>query len=94
MKRILIIQHVDREGPGMFKVAAEEYGFNMDIVRRDLNQSINRNLKYDGIIIMGGPMGIEDINTEKYKWLKDEVRLIERVLKDGTRPWQLLIDHG
>ena len=84
MKTLHILQHLEREGPGLFKGVAEEKGFKTKIYRVDLGDKLPIVKKNDSILILGGPMGLDDISNAKFAWLKDEVNLIKQSIKDNT----------
>ncbi len=81
MPRILILQHLEREGPGLFLDLASEYGINVFITRLDKGDSLPKLLKGDLLLILGGPMGIGDINNDQYPWLIKEIELIRYALR-------------
>ena len=80
MKKLHVLQHIDREGPGLFKKIAEEKGFAVEIYRLDLGDNLPNLNKCDFVLIMGGPMGLKDISNEKYYWLKNEVNFIKKAI--------------
>ena len=82
MKRLLILQHLEREGPGLFEQIAKERDLKIKIVRLDKKDNLPQTKKGDLILIMGGPMGVKDIGSERYPWLKSERDFIKRELKN------------
>ena len=83
MRTLHVLQHLEREGPGLFKRVAEEKGFKTKIYRIDFGDKLPIVKKNDLILILGGPMGLEDISSAKFAWLKDEVNLIKKSIKDN-----------
>ena len=81
MRILHVLQHLEREGPGLLRVIAEERGFITKIYRIDLGDKLPLAKKNDLILIMGGPMGLEDISSGKFPWMKDEVNLIRKSIK-------------
>ena len=81
MKRLLVLQHLEIEGPGLFYQVAKEREMNIEIFRTDLGENLPKTNKEDLLLIMGGPMGIKDIGTTKYQWLKTERDFIKSELK-------------
>ena len=78
MKTLHVLHHLEREGPGLFiGVAQEKKGFIIKIYRIDLGDKLPIVKKNDLILILGGPMGLEDISSGKFPWLKDEVNFIK-----------------
>ena len=82
MKTLHVLQHLEREGPGLFRGVAEEKGFITKIYRIDLGDKLPIVKKNDLILILGGPMGLEDISSGKFPWMEDEVNLIKKSIKD------------
>ena len=80
MSRLLVLQHLEREGPGLFIQIAKERGFSVCTFRLDLGDSLPKLLKGDLLLILGGPMGIRDIGNSNYPWLIKEVDLIKEAL--------------
>ena len=81
MKRLLVLQHLEIEGPGLFYNVARKKKMNIEIIRLDLGNDIPKTRKDDLLLIMGGPMGIKDIGSIKYPWLKYERDFIKSELK-------------
>ena len=78
MRRIIIVQNVEREGPGLFLDLARE--FNLEpLIYKPYNEIDLPTLKdSDLLLILGGPMGLRELN--KYTWLKNELRLLEQAV--------------
>ena len=80
MSRLLVLQHIDREGPGLFVQLAEERGLTLCTFRSDLGDSLPELNKGDLLLVLGGPMGVRDIVNPRFLWLKREVDLIKKAL--------------
>ena len=80
MSRLLVLQHLERERPGLFLQIAEERGFRVCIFRLDLGDSLPEIRKGDLLLVLGGPMGIRDIENPNFPWLNKEVDLIKEAL--------------
>ncbi len=85
MKRLLVLQHLEIEGPGLFYQIAKERKMNIEIIRLDLGNKLPKTTKDDLLLIMGGPMGVNDIGSIKYPWLRSERDFIKSELKKKTR---------
>ena len=84
MKRLLVLQHLEIEGPGLFYQLAKERKMNIEIIRLDIGDCLPKTNKDDLLLIMGGPMGVKDIGSIKYPWLKSERDFIKSELKKKT----------
>jgi len=84
MRRLLVLQHLERERPGLFVKIAEERGFTVCNFRLDLGDSFPVLRNGDLLLVLGGPMGIRDIGTSTYPWLIEEVALIKEALNQGV----------
>ena len=85
IKRLLVLQHLEIEGPGLFEQFAKEKDLKIEVVRLDKKDPLPQTKKGDLILIMGGPMGVKDIGSDKYSWLKLERDFIRREL-ENKRP--------
>jgi len=80
MSRLIVLQHLERESPGLFVHLAEERGFSVCTFRLDLGDSLPEIRNGDLLLVLGGPMGIRDIGSSTYPWLIEEVGLIKEAL--------------
>jgi len=85
IKRLLVLQHLEIEGPVLFKQFAEGRDLKIKIIRLDKKDNLPKTKKGDLILIMGGPMGVKDIGSDKYSWLKLEIDFIKKEL-ENKRP--------
>ena len=81
IKRLLVLQHLEIEGPGLFEQFAKERDLKIKIVRLDKRDNLPQTKKGDLILIIGGPMGVKDIGNKRYPWLKLEREFIKKELK-------------
>ena len=84
MSRLLVLQHLERERPGLFVNLAEERGFSLCTFRLDLGDSLPELRTGDLLLVLGGSMGIRDIGSSTYPWLIEEVGLIKKALNQGV----------
>ena len=82
MRSLFILQHIEIEGPGLFEKFAEERDFKIKIIHLYKKVSLPQTKKGDLILIMGGPMGVKDIGSKRYPWLKLERNFIKRELEN------------
>ena len=82
MSRLIVLQHIEREGPGLFSKVALEHKKEVIICRLFLGETIPKLVDKDLLLVMGGPMGIADINNPNYPWLLEEIDLIKFALEN------------
>ena len=82
MKKLFVLKNIEREGPGLFQKVAKEKGFLPEIYNLSLGDELPEPKKDDLILIMGGPMGVRDINNKKYFWLREETKFIKRAIEN------------
>lgn len=82
MKKLLVLQNIEREGPGLFTKIAKEKGFLPEIYNLSIGEKLPEAKKEDLILIMGGPMSVRDIQNEKYFWLREETDYIKRAIEN------------
>jgi GMP synthase - Glutamine amidotransferase domain len=81
MRRAIILQHLDREGPGTIADLCQQRGLRVDIARLDLGVPVPDTLTTgDVLVVMGGSMGIADTADPRHPFLAREVELLRRVL--------------
>ena len=78
IRRLLVLQHLEIEGPGLFEQFAKERDLKIEIIRLDNKNDLPQTKKGDLILIMGGPMGVKDIGRDRYPWLKLEIDFIKK----------------
>lgn len=77
--RWTILQHAAWEGPGLIAAEARARGLRTDVRRFDLNASVPEPDEIEGLVVMGGPMGVYE--TDKYPFLADECALIRELIR-------------
>lgn len=83
--RILVLQHVVVEHPGIFRTFFAEDGHVCDTVELDEGQAIHDLHPYDLMLVMGGP---QDVWQEaEHPWLVPEKAAIRRFVVDMQRPY-------
>ena len=70
-----MLQHIDREGPGLLAVLGEERGMNIQIVRVDQGEQLPDPNECNNTIalVLGGPMGANERTKPKMCWLQREL---------------------
>jgi len=82
--RLLILQHIACEHPGVFSDVIGERGAEAVAVELDAGEPLPDWREFDGVIAMGGPMGAGD--EAEHPWLGAEKRLVREAVEAG-RPF-------
>ncbi|RYJ05935.1 MAG: type 1 glutamine amidotransferase, partial [Actinomycetales bacterium] len=67
MTRILVVEHDAECPPALFGTWLEEAGCELDVVRPHAGDELPALDGYDGLVVLGGPMGADD--DEKHAWI-------------------------
>ncbi len=82
MAKIYVLQHHPVENLGNIADALEGAALAWQYVHVNEGQPVPASMKgAGGLIVMGGPMGV--YQTDRYPWLRDEMRLIEDAMKSN-----------
>ncbi|HJU48912.1 MAG TPA: type 1 glutamine amidotransferase [Gaiellaceae bacterium] len=82
--RVLVLQHIACEPPGVFEDVLRERGAAIHRVELDEGEPLPAG-GFDAIVAMGGPMSATD--DAELPWLADEKRLIADAVRDGMPFW-------
>ena len=80
MPDVLILQHVRPEPPATIAEALDDHGISHRTVRIFRDDLVPDTLEADGLVVMGGPMGVGDIEERPH--LQKELDLVEQALQD------------
>ena len=76
-KKVYCFQHVPFEGPGVFEGALRRAGFDIECILVP-ESGVPANLP-DALLVMGGPMSVNDPDD----WIQQELRYIRRAVEKG-----------
>jgi GMP synthase-like glutamine amidotransferase len=82
--RVLVLQHIACEHPGVFSDVMRDRGVEQVPVELDENEPLPDWREFDAVLAMGGPMGAGD--DAEHPWLAPEKRLV-RAAVDAGRPF-------
>jgi len=82
--RLVVLQHIACEHPGVFSEVIAERGVEPVAVELDEGQPLPDWREFDGVVAMGGPMGVGD--DAEHPWLAAEKRWIAEAVGAG-RPF-------
>ncbi|MBI4444703.1 MAG: type 1 glutamine amidotransferase [Acidobacteria bacterium] len=77
--RIHYFQHVSFEGPAHIEAWARSRGHRVSSSRLDLSQPLPPLEEIDLLVILGGPMGVDD--EKRFQWLAEEKRYLEHAVR-------------
>jgi len=84
MKRAIVIQHVEMEGPGRIAERLAEREIHVEIVEVFKGAAVPRTVGEDEIlVVMGGGMGVGDRDDPRYPFLKAEIALLRGAVAEG-----------
>ena len=83
--RILVLQHIACEPPGVFEDVLNERGAELYRVELDEGEPLPDWRKFDAIVAMGGPMSAND--ELELPWLAEEKRTIAEAVRSGSPYW-------
>jgi GMP synthase-like glutamine amidotransferase len=76
-----LLQHADFEGPGTIAAAAADRGIELRVVRPDAGDALPQVGDLGGLVVMGGPMGVDE--DDRHPWLTGERELLARAVAAG-----------
>lgn len=80
---VLVLQHVDQEGPGRIRTALAAAGHEVAVLRPDSGDSVPPVPgDYAGVVVMGGPMGLAD--ADELPFLRAEQLLLAECVLAGV----------
>lgn len=83
--KILVLQHLAVEHPGVFRDFLREDGLDWRTVELDEGEPIPDLEPYDVMMVMGGPQ--DTWQEDEFPWLKAEKAAIRRFVADMGRPY-------
>ncbi len=82
---LLVLQHIACEPPGVYEDELRAWGASLDRVQMDEGDPLPDWRRFNGIIVMGGPMGAYE--DDRFPWLSTEKRLISEAVLAGVPLW-------
>ena len=79
--RVLVLQHIACEHPGVFSEVMRERGVEQVAVQLDRERALPDWREFDAVLAMGGPMGAGD--DADHPWLVAERRLVREAVVGG-----------
>ena len=82
VRRIVVVQHLAVEGPGLVAAVAADHGFALDVRRMDLGDGLPPAESLEGLVVLGGSMGAYE--AAAYPHLAAEQRLLAAAVSRGV----------
>jgi len=83
--RVLVLQHIACEPPGVYEDVLRERGAEIHRVELDEGEPLPDPHGFDAVVCMGGPMGAYE--DERIPWLVDEKHAIAGAVRRGVPFW-------
>jgi len=83
--RVLVLQHIACEPPGVYEDVLVERGASIERIELDEGDELPSRRDFDAVIAMGGPMSVND--EAELPWLAAEKRFVAEVVRAGTPFW-------
>ncbi|HWA75895.1 MAG TPA: gamma-glutamyl-gamma-aminobutyrate hydrolase family protein [Polyangiaceae bacterium] len=85
MKQAIVLQHASFEGPGRIAPLLSERGYALDVRHLYRGDAVPSRLAANEVlIVMGGPMGVEDLERAEFGYLRREVQLLSRCVEEDA----------
>jgi GMP synthase (glutamine-hydrolysing) len=79
MRRAVVLKHIEFEGPAAIARLVVQEGYHLEIRSLHRGDGLPWDLGRDELlIVMGGPMGVGDLERPEYPHLRGEVELLKR----------------
>jgi GMP synthase-like glutamine amidotransferase len=81
MSRAIILQHVPFESPGRIVPVFRDFGIPIEVRHLYKGDEVPTDLdELRVLVVLGGPMGVKDIGSEKFPFLAQELELLKRMV--------------
>jgi GMP synthase-like glutamine amidotransferase len=81
MSSAVILQHVAYASPGRIVTVFRDFGIPIDLRRLDKGDEVPSDLEEVRVlVVLGGPMGVSDVGSDKYPFLQKEVDVLKRLI--------------
>lgn len=82
MSKVIILQHVEYEGPGRLVPVLRDFGIPVELRKLYAGDEVPTDLDdIRALIVLGGPMGVSDIGASQYPFLATEVETLKRLVE-------------
>jgi GMP synthase (glutamine-hydrolysing) len=83
--KVLVLQHIECEPPGVYEDVMVERGIGIERVELDRGEALPPWRDFDAMVAMGGPMSVND--DAELPWLTEEKSAIAEAVRAGVPFW-------
>src|SRR3954466_2048805 len=81
MSKAVILQHVAYETAGQIVPIFRDHGIRTEVRKLYAGDEVPTDLDdVRVLVVMGGPMGVADVGSDKFPFLAQEVALLKRII--------------
>ncbi|HEX8915212.1 MAG TPA: gamma-glutamyl-gamma-aminobutyrate hydrolase family protein [Humisphaera sp.] len=81
MSKVVVLQHVAHEGPGRLIPILRDYGIPVEVRKVFKGDEVPTDLdEVRALVVLGGPMGVADVGSDKHPYLATEVETLKRMV--------------
>src|SRR3954470_18546958 len=81
MSRAIVLQHADYASPGRIVPIFRDFGIPTETRRLDKGDEVPTDLdEVRLLVVLGGPMRVSDVGSEKFPFLAKEVATLQRMI--------------
>ncbi|HEY2407946.1 MAG TPA: hypothetical protein VGI10_18185 [Polyangiaceae bacterium] len=85
MKRAIVLLHAEFEGPARLATLLVEHGYELDVRALHRGAEVPHELAPgELLLVMGGPMGVADLERTEFPFLRREFELLGRCVAEGS----------
>jgi len=85
MKNVVVLTHAEFEGPGRIADLVVDAGHSLEVRSLHRGDPVPSSLARDELlVVMGGSMGVSDVDGPEYPFLKREVALLRRCIEQDS----------
>jgi GMP synthase-like glutamine amidotransferase len=83
--RAIALTHAAFEGPAKLSPLLTESGYTVDVRQLHRGDRVPDGMSADDLlVVMGGPMGVGDLEKPEFPFLREEVRLLRQCIEDDV----------
>jgi GMP synthase (glutamine-hydrolysing) len=85
MKNVVVLTHAEFEAPGRIAELVVDAGYSLEVHSLHRGDPVPSSLARDELlVVMGGSMGVSDLDGPEYPYLKREVELLRRCIEEDS----------